>query len=486
MSATRIMIVEDEWIIANDLKMNLEKIGYSVCAQTDTGERAIKEAEIQAPDLILMDIMLAGEMNGMEAARIIQERFHIPIIYLTAHADERILQQAKTTAPFGYLLKPFDIRELRTTIEIATYKSRLDRELRLAKEKAEEATALKDKFVSLVAHDLRGPLSTLLGFLKMFHLPFNPDQQEKILSSALQTAERMATLIEELLSVSRLKTGTVRPRPFFVDAFLVAEHAIACQIHPARSKGVTLKNCVPINTRIYADPTLLGEVLTNLVNNAIKFSKAGDVVTLSLAGKDPLSIAVSDTGTGIKPNLLPSLFNYEVKTSTRGTAGETGTGLGLPLSNDIMAAHGGCLRVESTPEKGSSFYADLPAVRPRILVVDDDPPSRKLAERILEPLDADVVNAKDGIEALEALKGSKAHLILSDIYMPNMDGFELLEYLRKDETLKGIPVIVLTVDADIAVREKALKLGAVDFITKPISSVEALPRIGKYISKFGL
>src|SRR5574341_2598608 len=126
----RIMIVEDESIIADDLKENLQNLGYAVTSIASSGEEAIKKAEENKPDLVLMDIMLEGEMDGIEAAGQIRFRFNIPIVYLTAYSDEKLLERAKITEPFGYIIKPFNERELHTNIEIALYKHEVEKKLK--------------------------------------------------------------------------------------------------------------------------------------------------------------------------------------------------------------------------------------------------------------------------------------------------------------------------------------------------------------------
>ncbi|HIE29084.1 TPA: response regulator [Candidatus Poribacteria bacterium] len=123
------MVVEDEIIVADDIKSSLISLGYAVCAVVSSGEEAIKKAEEENPSLVLMDIVLEGEMDGIEAAEQISKRFNIPVVYLTAHADEETLGRAKITEPFGYIIKPFDERELHTTIEMALYKHKAEEKI---------------------------------------------------------------------------------------------------------------------------------------------------------------------------------------------------------------------------------------------------------------------------------------------------------------------------------------------------------------------
>ena len=137
----RIMIVEDEIIIAVDLKVHLSQIGYEICALVNSGENAIEAAGSLSPDLVLMDIVLVGEMDGIEAAEAIRSSYNIPVIFLTSHADEGRLQRAKQTLPFGYVLKPFRTGELRIAIEMALFVSQADRERREALAKLRESEA---------------------------------------------------------------------------------------------------------------------------------------------------------------------------------------------------------------------------------------------------------------------------------------------------------------------------------------------------------
>ena len=128
MANTRIMIVEDEWAVAEDIKISLQNLGYAISSVTSSGKEAIQKAEEDRPDLVLMDIVLQGEMDGIEAASQIRSCYDIPIVYLTAYADEKILERARITEPFGYIVKPFVNEDLKIAIEIALYKHRVEKE----------------------------------------------------------------------------------------------------------------------------------------------------------------------------------------------------------------------------------------------------------------------------------------------------------------------------------------------------------------------
>lgn len=245
-----------------------------------------------------------------------------------------------------------------------TEKKRAEEELLKAKEKAEKATRLKDKFVALVVHDLRSPLTSLLMSLELVSIdketPISPRHKE-ILNIGLRSGKNMTELIKELLDINRLQTGKMTPNITHVDVYDLALSMVENNRHIAEKKGISIVNEVPPSTRFYADDVLYSQVIMNLVSNAIKFCRKGDRITLFVPEGKSTTLVVIDTGVGISKNILSDIFRHEIKTSTRGTSGEAGTGLGLPLSHEIMKAHGGSLSVESTEGNGSAFYVHLPA-----------------------------------------------------------------------------------------------------------------------------
>lgn len=609
----RIMIVEDESIIARDIQRSLEGFGYQVTAIASSGVEALEKAEKDHPDLILMDIVLKGAIDGIETARRIKTGFGIPIIYLTANSGEDFFKRAKTTEPFGYLFKPFEERELHYAIGMALYKSSVEKKLKeseerlsaitsntndaiilldphgritfwnpaaerifgflaeeiigkdmcayilpeeyrsqhlaafnafltsgngrmigktveysglrknggkfplalsvaalrigdewhavgtvrditekkrseeklvKAKEDAEEATRLKDHFVSLVAHDLRTPLTVIIGVFKLLHdetIWERKEEVRKILANTLESAEHMAYLIEDVLNISKLRAGKIRLTPFFLDAHFIADRAITALAPIAEKKKIRIGNNIGLKTRIYADPTLFYEVIQNLLTNAIKFSNEGGTVSLFTPKERRGAISVADNGVGIAPERIPGLFNFETKSSTPGTAGEKGTGFGLPLSNDIMLAHGGSLEVESEKGKGSVFHAVLPVVCPAVLLVDGEAASRGLFIHYLKSMNVEVIEAESGRQALEIINGRPVHLVISDIKMQGMDGYQLLEKIRGNPKTGTLPFIALTSASAVEVREKAFKLGANDFVSKVVAEEDFIARVGRFV-----
>jgi signal transduction histidine kinase len=353
-----------------------------------------------------------------------------------------------------------------------------------AKEEAEEATRLKDRFVSLVAHDLRSPLTVVIGFLKLLQDEASWERRgevRNILNKSLESGEHMADLIENVLNISKLKAGKITLSHSFLDAHFIADRAITALAPLAEKKKIRVENNVKLKTRIYADPTLFYEVIQNLLTNAIKFCSQGGTITVFVPNGKRGAISVGDNGVGIAPEMISRLFSFETKSSTPGTAGEKGTGLGLPLSNDIMLAHGGTLEVESEKGKGSIFHITLPVVRPVVLVVDDEAASRFLFIHYLKSMDVEIIEAESGRQALDIINNRPVHLIISDINMPGMDGYQLLEKIRANPKTVSLPFIALTSESSMEVREKAFQLGADDFVNKVVEGDDFTVRIGRFV-----
>ena len=357
-------------------------------------------------------------------------------------------------------------------------------ELRNAKEMAENATKLKDKFVSLVSHDLKNPINGMIGFLQLLSNEIDSVISEKgrnMIALTKKNLYKMNDLINELLNISRLKTGRIKPRLKFIDAFRLIRKTMHQLESMADEKGITIINNVPGNSRLYADPALLNEVIQNLLTNAIKFCHAGCTVTFFIPDGEKCTIAVADTGVGIEAERLEKIFHYEEQTSTVGTGGETGTGLGLPLSMDIIKAHNGKMAVESIVNEGTTFFVHLPYMKPKILLMETNQTACDNIKDILGALDMDIIAVENWRQGMALITLQRPHLILLNMEIPQMNGFHFIVDLKKSDDSREIPVIALTSNGGHKIGEKALELGADDFVTNPTTSEELIPRIRKYI-----
>lgn len=377
-------------------------------------------------------------------------------------------------------------QELETKVEERTAA------LRMEKDRAEDATKIKNKFISLVSHDLRSPLATVMGVLGLLEARekyrLDAARQAEMVSRARKSLGGLLAMIDQLLDLSRLQTGkiSVIKRPVAVRE--AAASSFGHYSTTAEKKGVRLVNEAPPGMKVFADSALIAEVLNNLVSNAIKFCRPGDAITIAAA--DPHTITVKDSGVGIPASLLPDIFKPEVKTTTTGTHGEVGTGLGLPYCKELMEAHGGDLSVASVEGEGTLFSMRFPPVRPVVLIADDQEVQRAIIKKhVLAIKDVEIMEAANGQEVLDILKTTAVMLLITDLGMPGMDGFALLKEIRGNPLLQSLPIIVNSAISSstgvsgelIDIRRKVFDLGANDFISKPVVPEDFIPRVVRYL-----
>jgi len=474
---------EDDYLITRDMFSDMEDGNFHL-DWVNTFSQGLHSISQNSNDVYLLDYRL-GEQTGLDLLReAVGMGCQSPIILLTGSGNRDVVQDALKAGASDYLVKNQITPDiLERTIRFALERKQAENELRMAKEKAEKATKLKDKFVSMVSHDLKSPFNSIVGFLRLMEgdqdNPLYPSHKEMI-DDILENCDGMLQMIDELLNINKLQTGKIQPKLKFHDARSLIESAIHRVRFLAENKKIELNNKVPDNARLYADWDLYSEVILNLVTNSIKFSNVGDSISLYIPEGKTTTIAVKDTGVGIKEILIPKLFKYEEKTSFPGTAGETGSGYGLPFCKDIMDVHGGDLRVDSVEGQGTTFFVELPSVRPVILIVDDETSTRQIVRKYLETLDVDIIEAVDGKNALDVLQSTEPHMVITDLNMPNLDGFGLLEEIRNNPKTKHLPVLVLTWGT-MEMCEKAIRMGADDYISKPLEPHEFIPRVRKFI-----
>lgn len=423
-----------------------------------------------AEDLRNVGRALAGEIDSfqLEKRYIHKNGAHVWVLLNVAIVRDEV------KAPRFFIAQMEDITERKKT----------ETELIRAKEDAEESTLLKDKFVSLVAHDLRSPLVSITGLLKLMLTDKGQalsGRQEMMVKSALSAGEQSVELIDELLNISRLKTGVIKPKRRFLDARHVALTAAASMGHIASRKNVAIRSLALERARIFADQRLYTEVINNLLGNAIKFSHPGSVVEIFSLEDGKAGLCVRDFGVGIKKEYQGKLFRYDEKTHSKGTMGESGTGLGLPLSYDIMLAHGGSLEFTSQEGQGAVFYAALPNVIPRILVVERDRAILRLLESGLAGEEVQFAEADDFTSARAALEKTAVHLALVDIEENPEAGVEFISFAAALKLSHDLPIIAITAGRQAGEAEKALAAGAADFVTKPLDMEAMLARVRRFI-----
>lgn len=370
----------------------------------------------------------------------------------------------------------------RTSVIDISRRVEMEQSMMQAKEAAEEANRLKDKFISLVSHDLKNPLSRMSGYIDLIEMTSQlSEEAREMVKEGRMACDDMTAFINEILSMNRIKGGVMHPQYAFVHADLIVEQAVRNYTILARQKGVKLKNSIPSEFRLYADEKLILEVFRNLISNAIKFNEKGGTVHIYVPPGEKSVIAISDSGVGIDRTRIESLFRYDEQTSTPGTYNEGGSGLGLPLSRDIMLAHCGDLTVSSSAGEGTTCFMKFPFIRPTLMIVDDDQSMRELFKSGLKQLDVSFVEASNCEEALQILKGALTHLIFIDMHLPGMKGLELLKRIKSMPGAEKIPVIAVSADKTMEMIDSFFEGGADDFIAKPFKNGELMNIVKRYI-----
>jgi signal transduction histidine kinase len=342
-TSARILIVEDDGLIATEMHQMLTAAGYEVSAAVASGERAVHSAAVDPPDLVLMDITLPGALDGIEAAAWIRARQNIPIIYLTGHADTALIERAKVTEPFGYLLKPFQDKEVQAAIEMALCKHRMEitlqetnqrleqeiserkqveeelckahaelelrvqartAELLIAKNAAETANRAKSDFLAKMSHELRTPLNAILGYAQLFKTAQNlSERQQEGLEAIKKSGKQLLSVINTILDFSNIEAGRMELQ---VSEFhlpeLLKRLAEITQIRAAQKGlafGYEIDPNLPVGVR--ADEKRLEQVLLSLLNNAVKFTEKGSVTF-----RVGVNLRVHPARVGVNPRVHPA------------------------------------------------------------------------------------------------------------------------------------------------------------------------------------
>ena len=367
--------------------------------------------------------------------------------------------------------------------------------------------AEKDKFFSIIAHDLRGPFN---GFLELTEMMASGssgllmEDIQKIAGVMKKSATNLFRLLGNLLEWSRMQRGitTYDPRPVILKSKIHEINSFAEEA--AVKKGIAVNYSIPADLVVFADENMLEGILRNLVTNAVKYSNTGGNITVSAnyVPGDTVEFSIKDNGIGMSKTIVDNLFNLNVNTSRKGTAGELSTGLGLMICKDFIEKHHGVLRIESEPGKGSTFFFTLPGRiestaqnsgsdpatdnllnqdrKLTILIAEDEETSDLLISIALVKISRETYHAKTGLEAIEICRVQPdIDLIMMDIKMPEMDGYEATRQIRRFN--KNVIIIAQTAYTYSNDREKALEAGCNDYIAKPISQAELMEIIRKYI-----
>lgn len=349
-----------------------------------------------------------------------------------------------------------------------------EQELIQINEKLSDLNVQKDKFISIISHDLRSPFTTLLGFSEiMLNEPdLSNEEKTEYLQYIYDASKNQLNLINCLLDWSRLQTGRIKVEPVRLNVKYAVSTAITPLTGDAVRKNIDIKIDIPSDLSINADERLFGQAIIHLVSNAIKFTPEGKDVHISASRfkEGSVEIIVRDEGLGISEENQSKLFRIDQKFSLQGTSGEKGSGLGLTLVKEIIDKHGGQVWFYSQVGQGSEFHITLPEAKNLILLVEDDNATKELYKKIIEGAlsNFEVRFANNGYEAINIYRQILPTIIITDHDMPLMNGIQLVEILQKKESNKAVPIIVISAKLNDELIKKYTRLGVDKIIPKPV------------------
>ncbi len=485
-----------------------------------SGKLALRSIKIEPPDLLLLDINMPG-MDGYELAKQIQnlpELRRLPIIFISAHQDIDVKTKAFEHGGVDYISKPFQAQELISRVKLHLKLEKQNADLEKANTELKALSQAKSRFLSSVSHEIRTPMNAILGFAELLQYSENLSEQEKgDLETIANSGEHLLALINDVLEMSKIESGHINIQPVVMNLNELIREIDTMFRLPAKDKNLQfiIERNEQLNQPIVADRSKLKQILINLLSNALKFTDQGSIrisaklsnhLDTTLSKQAKLNIIVEDTGVGIADHEITQVFKSFEQTQS-GRDSEQGTGLGLAISRQYAQLMGGDISVNSCLGKGTAFkvttICELSNQKPlshttnknarvigltpghpryRLLITDDIQTNRMILKRMLMPLDIDIKEACNGKEALEIFYQWHPDLIITDMQMPIMNGYELVSIIRSiaNET-RNTPIIAVSASAFEEDRQKILALGIDTFLRKPYRENELMNALAQQL-----
>jgi signal transduction histidine kinase len=510
-AGARILLADDNRDM-RDYLARLLSVHWTVEAVAD-GEEALAALGRTRPDLVLADVMMPRLDGFGLLARIRADAATraLPVILLSARAGEEARVEGLERGADDYLVKPFSARELvarvNATLELARVRAEalrtqetLARDLQAKTADLEavlatlrETNRQKDEFLAMLGHELRNPLAAVRNAVATASM--DVARRPRALAIARRQTDQLGRLIDDLLDVARITQGRIPLRKERVLLGEVLERALDNVRPVIESRGLVLQVAMgPVPLRVEGDPARLEQVFVNLLGNAAKYTEPGGRITLEAARDgDAAVVRVRDTGVGIAPDMLPRLWDLFTQADRSLDRAQGGLGIGLTIARRLVELHGGRIAAHSEGVgRGAEFVVRLPAVagpgeapdrsavrggapaRPaHILVVEDNPDAGDSLVMVLELFGHRVHVVRDGVAALEAVRARKPELMLVDIGLPGVDGYEVARQIRRERGLDRVALVALTGYGGEEDRRQALVAGFDDHLVKPVD-IDAL------------
>ncbi len=516
LSAVRVLLVEDDPMMPEMLSALFHGDDLTFTHVTNAGE-ALCRLEDQAFDLILLDLGLPG-LNGFECLRQIKNSpsgRNVPVIILSGQGAVAERVRGFELGAVDYLTKPFEGLELRARVWSVLRTQRTHHELAEARLAAEKAVRAKAEFLANMSHEIRTPMNGVIAMAGLLLETQLTHDQRSYVDTIYSSSESLLTIINDILDFSKIESGRLEFESCPVNLRLCIEEALDLLAAKAAEKELELAYQLDEGTpeQVLGDVTRLRQILVNLIGNAVKFTRQGEIVVsvkLAAATETPSSNAASgqlhfsvrDTGMGIPAERLAKLFRPFAQADVSTTRRFGGTGLGLSISYRLVELMGGRMWAESSVGNGSTFNFSLPlAVAPatdtpsvldhkqpqltdlRLLIVDDNPTNCRILALQTNKWGMVTRTAQNGLQALDWLRrGEVFDLAILDMQMPGMDGLMLAAEMRKLQTAANIPLVLLTSMGVRSDSPEFLQAGFATCLTKPIKPAQLFESLIRVLS----
>ena len=524
-----LLVVDDNDMNRDMLSRRLRRRGFTVDL-AEGGQKALDLLGTRQYDLILLDVMMpdVGGIEVLKKLRKSRSAIELPVIMVTARDEKEDVVSALKAGANDYVTKPINFQEVQARVKTHLQLKNMHAEIREAKEQAVKASGAKTDFLASMSHEIRTPMNAIIGMSELLAETRLDDEQRECVQVLKAAGEALLDLINDVLDLSRIEAGHLELEE---TSFNIRELAgMVSRIMAVRTgqKGVSLECTVAqdVPEVLVGDPARLRQILINLIGNSIKFTEHGGIALYIESGPEnaartALRFSVKDTGIGIPADKIEAVFQKFSQADSSITRKYGGTGLGLAICRNLCEKMGGRIWVESEEGKGSNFLftavfgmpeakvdsgvhpipagaqpgplgapaSDVPeSGRPlRILLVDDTPQNRMLVQAYLKKTPHHVDMAENGREAVAKFKAGSYDIVLMDIQMPVMDGYEATREIKKWERERRgtpTPVIALTAHALKEEEQKSIDAGCDAHLIKPIKKQALLEALAKYAVPF--
>lgn len=485
-------------------------------SEAASGEEAISLIAAQKFDLVLLDINMPG-ISGLETCARIRNELGfnlLPIIIITSMDTKETVPLAFAAGATDYVSKTLGQFELIPRVRAIMGRHHAEHEMYRARKEAEIANQAKSNFLTSMSHELRTPLNAILGFGQLLESdpdnPLSPVQRESI-EYICKAGWHLLALINEILDLSKIEAGRIDLSIKPENLGEIIDECIS-MIHPLAVKRVisVINHPLQETVLVKTDRTRLKQVLMNLLNNAVKYNRERGYITI-LTEKQAggrVRISVTDTGQGLSPDEIDLLFQSFNRLGAEKTEIE-GTGVGLVISKKLVELMGGSIGVESLQGTGSTFWIELnifhaplqerrlapgvnvpqkpekPTRRFTVLYVEDNPVNLRLVEQMLARRGDVMLSAHEGKLGIDLALSHRPDIILLDIGLPGMDGYEVIRELKSHNETRGIPCMAISAHAIPQDIEKGLAAGFSTYLTKPVDVNELFAAIDHALREQG-